>query len=71
MTSALFRIAFPDFWFGRLSHRRQPVRWVAVSKDDASSGLYMAAAVDPDALTAVLLCDQAWLSAHGGPGAQP
>lgn len=58
MTMALLRIAFPEFWFGRLSHRRQPARWVAVCKDNASLGLYMAAAADPDALTAALLCDQ-------------
>lgn len=68
MTIALLRIAFPEFWFGRLTHRRQLARWVAVCKDDASRGLYMVAAADPDALTAALLCDQAWQSAYGGAG---
>lgn len=71
MTSAPLRIALPEFWFGRLTHRREPARWVAASKDDTSRGLYMIAAADPDALTAALLSDQEWRSAHCAPGAQP
>lgn len=58
MTRALTGIAFPEYWFSRLTHRRCPARWVAVSKDD--TGLYAVITADLNILTGVLTLDRAW-----------
>ncbi len=70
MTKALTRIAFPDFWFSQLTHRRCPSRWVAVCRDDSTAGLHAVVTADLNVLTAVLTLDQAWRTGHGQPGAQ-
>lgn len=69
MTTALGGIAFPEFWFSRLTHRRWPSRWVAVCKDGATTGLYAVVTADLNVLTAVLTLDRAWRAGHGQPGA--
>lgn len=63
-------IAFPEFWFGRLTHRRLPSRWVAVCRDDATAGLYTVVTADLNVLTAALTLDSAWRAGHGQPGTQ-
>jgi len=69
MASALTRVAFPEFWFSQLTHRRCPSRWVAVCKDNTTAGLYAVITADVNVLTAVLTLDRAWRIGHGQPGA--
>ena len=63
----LARIAFPDFWFSQITHRRHPSRWVAVCKDEATTGLYTVVTADLNILTAVLTFDCARRAGHGQP----
>lgn len=71
MNAALLRIAFPDFWFSQLTHRRHLPRWVAMCQHDTGIGLYAVVTCDLTALTAVLTLDRAWRASHGEPGATP
>jgi len=61
----LAHLAFPDFWFTQITHRRHPHRWVAVCKNNTTTGLYTVITADPNVLTAVLTLDQAWRAGHG------
>lgn len=61
----LAHLAFPDFWFSQITHRRHPHRWVAVCKNEATTGLYTVVTADLNMLTAVLTLDRAWRAGHG------
>lgn len=71
MNAALLSIAFPEFWFGQLNHRRHQPRWVAVCKDDTGTGLYAVVAADLGALTAALTLDRAWRAGRSPQPAPP